>query len=81
MSPREALNLLDSNVANLNGTREAHVGLQTAINVLNGLVLEGEARGQEAADDREVLNKVPEHDKAEQAKPVIEEEKPSDSVA
>ena len=33
-----ALNLLDQNIANLNGTREAHLELQQAIAVLQNLI-------------------------------------------
>ncbi|HSX52820.1 MAG TPA: hypothetical protein VLF90_00395 [Patescibacteria group bacterium] len=38
MDVQTALNLLDQNVANLNGTRESHVELQQAIAVLQNLI-------------------------------------------
>ena len=42
MSPREALNLMDQVAARFNGSREDHVKLQSALAVLNGLVIRAE---------------------------------------
>ncbi len=38
MDVQAALNLLDQNIANLNGTREAHMELQQAVGVLQNLI-------------------------------------------
>lgn len=38
MTPQAALNLVDQNIAQLNGTREAHLQLQQAIAVLKQVI-------------------------------------------
>jgi hypothetical protein len=53
MSPREALGLLDQNVARLAGTREDHVKLQSAVIVLDQLVLDAEVKARALANDVE----------------------------
>lgn len=55
MSPQESIELLDRAVAQLTATREVHVNLQTALNILQGVVFqqESESKGKlEAKKDK-----------------------------
>lgn len=50
MSPRQALNLLDEVASRFDGKRQDHFNLQSAINVLNALVIKDETETQDVAD-------------------------------
>lgn len=52
MTPEQALELIDANVAQLNGTREAHLQLQMAINVLRAAI---QPAAPTVEDDSEAL--------------------------